>query len=359
MDAHKTRHLLLGTIAGLIAGFLLFDKTGENQRLMAERDRVRAQLGELSSSHLRARSYVRQVNRPTSPRDSPARQTPSRDGTGLPFEITEEDKSLMEALEVRRRNGEYINKFEDPVTRKMLQHRIANGVEALAAKNRTNLAPVFARLGLSDEVSEQLQAHVSKINEAAMEARSSLDQLLSARWAYDQHVRSLLSPAVYEQYRQYEASGPARQEYENIRIFAEQQGIPVSEDERESLVGTIQEAQAYPKQSYLGPYDGLPPVAVGKENVLQNAEKRLAEVQEGANRALQLAAELDLSEASRNLLFGYYNQNVQKRSDEIAFIRDPLTEQRIQADAQRRVQEDMERAQQELAQKQAQKSKSR
>lgn len=225
----------------------------------------------------------------------------------------------------------------------------------LAAQNRTNLAPLFARMGLSDAANEQLQAHVSKINEAAMEVRGSVDQLLTARSDYDKRVQSLLSPGDYEQYRQYEASGPARQEYENIQRFAEQDGIPTGEDDANRLVEVIQQAQAYPRQSYLGPYDGLPSAAVGKENVLQHAEQRLAEVQDGANRALQLAAEQGLSEASIDLLFKYYNQNVQNRVTEIAMIRDPLTEQRQQAEMERRAQEDMQKLQQDLAKKQAQK----
>jgi hypothetical protein len=188
---------------------------------------------------------------------------------------------------------------------------------------------------LSWEAREQLLAHVSKINAASMEAEASLSQLLKARWDYDERVRSLLSQTDYESYKQFEASGPARAEFENIHRFAEQQGNVIPEHEREDLLSIIQQSEAYPKLSYLGPYGRLPIVAVGKDNVLRNAEELLADVVNGANRALQLADEGGLSEESMNLLFNYYSQDAQNRFEEIERIRDPRTEERIRAEVER------------------------
>jgi len=246
-------------------------------------------------------------------------------------------------LTARQRKGEYIARFDDPVAYKRQKQAIAKGVQMLAASNRKNLAPVFARVGLSDQVSEQLQAHVSKINDAAMQAEAALMQLETARVDYDSRVQSLLSPADYVLYKQYEAAGPARQQFERLERFAWQEGRTMVGGERGSLVAIIREAEAYPKESYLGPYDGLPVVAVGKENVLRNAKHQLAEVDEGANRAVRLAAERGLSKRSIGLLRDYYARDIQKRSDEIQWIQDPKTEEGLRAGALKRAREGEEK----------------
>lgn len=334
MAESKLRYTMSGIVVGFAAGLILLDKTAENQRLTAELDDARATLAELEGSRPRARSYVRQGPL-SAPRDSTGSSPPSRDVAGVTLEITDEDRVLMEDLEWRQRNGEYINRFEDPLQRKVLLHSISNGVEMLAPMNRAILTPVFAELGVSWEAREQLLAHVSKINAAAMETEASLSQLLKARWDYDKRVRSLLSQSDYESYKQFEASGPARAEFANIHRFAEQEYYVVPEHEREDLLSIIQQAEAYTTPSYLGPYDGFPIVAVGKDNVLRNAEELLAGVVNGANRALQLADERGLSEESMNLLFNYYNQDAQNRFEEIERIRDPRTEERIRAEVER------------------------
>src|SRR5690349_18087922 len=114
MDGNKVRYLVLGIFAGFIAGLLVFDKTAENQRLRAERDQARAQLTELGASRPRVKSYVGQGQGPTLPRNSAGALTVTRDAAAFPFEITDEERTLREALRLRRNNGEYLNEFEDP-----------------------------------------------------------------------------------------------------------------------------------------------------------------------------------------------------------------------------------------------------
>ncbi|SPE60133.1 hypothetical protein SBV1_370117 [Verrucomicrobia bacterium] len=311
--------------------------------MLAERDQIRAQLEELRGSRPRLRAYVRQGNGQPQALEVRPQPASARPGGGEPFEITDEDGRLSRELTARQRKGEYIARFDDPVAYKRQKQAIAKGVQMLAASNRKNLAPVFARVGLSDQVSEQLQAHVSKINDAAMQAEAALMQLETARVDYDSRVQSLLSPADYVLYKQYEAAGPARQQFERLERFAWQEGRTMVGGERGSLVAIIREAEAYPKESYLGPYDGLPVVAVGKENVLRNAKHQLAEVDEGANRAVRLAAERGLSKRSIGLLRDYYARDIQKRSDEIQWIQDPKTEEGLRAGALKRAREGEEK----------------
>ena len=348
MDAGRIRHSFLGLIIGTIIGMLLL--TGEINRLKTERDQIRGQLAELNASIPRARAYTKEGIEQSHRRNIWPQPATIGSQKKAPYEITDDDRILLDALKVRRSKGEYVNQFEDPINRRMLKESIEKGVQILSAMNRTNLAPLFAQMGLSDERGELLQAHLSKINEAAMEVQSMHLQLQAARADYDKRVRSMLSPEDYEQYKLFEASGPARREYEHIQRFAERQNIRIPEDEREKLLGIIRQAEAYPKLSYLGPYDGMPVVAVGKENVLKNAETLLAQVSEGANRALRLAVEQGLSETNRDLLFKYYDQDVQNRIKEIEMIQDPLTEQRIKAEGERRAWEGMQAARQKSKQ---------
>ncbi len=62
MNYDKLGHLILGAFAGVIVAMLLFDKTAETQRLMAERNQLRRQLDELSASLPHSISYARQGN---------------------------------------------------------------------------------------------------------------------------------------------------------------------------------------------------------------------------------------------------------------------------------------------------------
>ncbi len=321
--------MCVAALAGIIAGVLLLDKASENRQL-------RAQLHELMACRPRVRAYVQEGNGESQVREVWPQAPSDRRAARGPFEITDEDRSLSQEMSARRSKGEYLNMFDDPVAYKRWRQGVARAVRMLATRNRTNLGPVFARLGLSDQAADQLLAHVSKINDAAMQAEGMVLQLQTAREDYDTKVRSLMSRASYGPYRQFEAAGPARGQFEKLERFARQAGKTITERERESFVAIIQEAEAYPKESYLGPYDGLPVTAVGKENVLRNAKRQLAEVSEGATRALRLASERGLPKQAIDLLRDYYAHDSRKRSDQIRWIQDPKTEERMRAEARKR-----------------------
>lgn len=258
-----------------------------------------------------------------------------------------DEGSLSEVLEERRSKGEYVNELEDPIRQQTMKESIARGVEMLAPKNRANLAPLFARFGLADATGELLLQHVGKINEAAMEVGAMIQQLEKSRVDYDAKVRSLLSPQDYELYRQHESLDAARREFEKIMRFAGQERQAIPDNEHAGIIALIQETRAYPNESYLGPYDGLPVVGVGKESVLRIAEQRLRQITDGANQSFQLLSGRGFSEISARILFDYYSQDVRKRNDDVTRLQDPHFEEKMREAAERRLREMVERVEKE------------
>lgn len=317
-------------------GIYIFERSADIRRLSDERDQLTQQLESL----MLGRPNVNILpETPSKTFTTPSSKTPSV----LRFEEVEDDGSL-ENLVARRTRGEYINLFDDPANRNKLRENIVRGVALLEAKNRSTLIPLFNAMGIPDTESSRLIAHVSEINEAALEAQAMTTQLLAARDAYDEKIKTLLSPADYERYKEFEEGAPARAAVEELRKYADKDGKVIDTAELETIGNVIKDAKAYERIAYLGPYDGMPVVAVGKDNVLRNAEERLAELHDGANRALRIAAERGLSMQSIDLMFNYFERNVREKSEEIDRIQDPLTEARLLGDLQRRAREDMQRS---------------
>jgi hypothetical protein len=328
MNTKRLLDITIGAITGFVAALLLSGGNVDHQRPndgRTGRSRLQATAGP-SNGHSNGRQPNPQLSQPSG------------------VEKTDGDIGL--ALETKLSKGEYVNTYEYPNRWKQRKELIQEHVQELAARNRTNLVPVFRALGLPDSTSELLQQHVSKINEAAIEVNSMMWQLEEARSAYDNKMRVVLTPADYERYKVYEASGPARRTYEKITDFAKGQHRVLPESERENVIAIIRDAEAYVKDSYLGPYDGLPTVAIGKEKVVRNSERRLAEIEDGANRALEMAVGRGLSEDAIQILYDYYDEDSQRRRAKIERYRDPQLEERMAAYARGKV-EEMTRAQDE------------
>jgi hypothetical protein len=346
MQIRRVQDLMLGAFGGVLLFFLLFDKTAENLRLQAERDSGRKKLEDVTASRPRVNRFVRQEKKESfsSMQSGPSLSlgAPQSDAA-----VTDEDKGLLDQLEERRTRGEYVNELEDPIRRRSMKESITKGAEMLAPANRTNLAPLFAQFGMDPDKTELLLQHVSKINEAAIEVGQTIQQLEKARSDYDKKIRSLLSPDDYNQYKQHEAAGAAREEFEKLSHFALEKGRIPPQDEREKIIAILQAAEAYPQQSYLGPYDGLPNFAVGREHVLGLLERQLAEVNDGGNQALQLLSEGGFPEEITKLVSDYYTEEIRKRSDEVAQLQDPDFEKKMQEAAERTRIELVKRAEKE------------
>jgi hypothetical protein len=227
--------------------------------------------------------------------------------------VTREDLRRVEEMEKRRAQGEYILQNERPTTRKFLDHDFAQIVAQAAAEKAPEYDQLFAQMGVSPEVTEQLRTHVAKIHRASLEAEVAMQQILQARRDYDQRLRSTLSEENYQQYRHHEEAKPALREYQEFQRFVTEQKIALDPQHEPALVGLLQTTQAYTSRSWHGPFDGLPEPIFGAENVIPAEERKIAEITERAGRVLEFSAQAGVPDQYGTLLERYYAGKVQQR----------------------------------------------
>lgn len=182
-------------------------------------------------------------------------------------------------------------------------------VPANALLMDTNTGP---RLSNDLLVSEQLQGHMAKIHQASLEAEEAIAQVLDARSQYDQRVRVLLSEGDYTRYRQYEASKPAQRELENIQKYlSTEKRVAIEAGYAQTLARAIQEANAADNEQWHGPYDSLPQVRVGRDQVLDWAQRRVLQASESGNRVLEQMAAAGCPEEQLKYLGEYFATRLQ------------------------------------------------
>jgi hypothetical protein len=184
---------------------------------------------------------------------------------------------------------------------------------------------IFTEFGLDSKLIRQLERHRAKIQLASLEAEMVIQQLLTARYDYDQRIRAILNPAQYNQYRQFEASRPAAQEFGFFQQYAWHRGVAVELALQQSIIDFLQRCQAYTDLSWHGPYDGLPDPAYGDTMVLAQTTNWLDRVSEAARQISRHAAGSQVDESHLQLLESYFAEAIQKKRDLVASINQRAT----------------------------------
>ncbi|MCI0562892.1 MAG: hypothetical protein MN733_30800, partial [Nitrososphaera sp.] len=239
--------------------------------------------------------------------------------------ISPEELQKTVELSVRNKdNGEYLLRYERPLSKRAHERMMNQMTEELKVKDAAEYDRIFNDFGLDAETSDQLKLHASKITTASLEAEAAIFQVLKARSDYDQRLRSVLSENDYSQYRAEEAERPARRELEKIKEFAHQRGDPLIDEAHQDLIAKpIQTAEAYTDSiTHYRPYDGLPDITIGTEPVVMKLSNKMALLSDQVQRLLASADEIGLE--NRTLLADYFAEEINKRSREIAALGEKL-----------------------------------
>ncbi len=311
---------LSSAFTGFIAGYIAFGNSGEVRRLSsllaeAQADRqLLCQEKAASLERIAAHNVVDNTPKPIAP------HPPNSSSDS----ITDEDVKIALEMNERSRKGEYMLQFERPTDRKIMESAVKAFALRMASNNAPELLNAFSRLGISPEKAQLLGQHVDKIMVASLQAEQAISQVLRARTEYDNRVRSLLDDDAYTQYRQFEASKPALQEYALFESFAGQNNAALDPAYQNEIVGLMQQAQAYTEPTFHGPYDGLTPVATGREMVTSRLNEQIDQLFQAVNVLKNKATEANLPESYVNLLETYYAQSIQERRDTIAAVNSPV-----------------------------------
>jgi hypothetical protein len=238
--------------------------------------------------------------------------------------MTSEDWALMRALDERYQKGEYILQFERPAAKKLRDLNIDRMVAQTSSNNAANYEQVFTQLGINSEVSEQLKSHLAKIHKAALETDTSIQQILFARIDYEKRLRSSLSDENYSRYRQFEGSKLAFHEYQNLQSYLQtKHNASIDPRYEQEIVGLIQETEAYTDRSWVGPFDGLPQVAVGPEMVAGQLEQDIKQITANATRFRNRVSQVGLPDDYQSFIEKYYLDKVQTRQRFVERVRNP------------------------------------
>jgi len=301
---------------GFLAGYLAFGNANEVRRLsslLSQAQADREALSQENAALLERRAALRVVEH--TPEPSSASPTNSSAES-----ITEADIKTALEMNKRSRNGEYILQFERPTDRKIMEAAVKEFAQSMASNNTPGLSNMFSTLGISPEKAQLLEKHAYKISVASLEAEQAISQVLRARTEYDSRVRSVLGDDAYAQYRQFEASKPALNEYALFQNFSSQNNVAIDPAYQQQVVGFMQQAQAYTELTFHGPYDGLTPVAVGNQMVTSSLNSQIDQLTQAANTVASQASEANLPESYVNLLKAYYAQSIQEKMNTITAL---------------------------------------
>jgi hypothetical protein len=302
------------TILGIAVVYFLADDSAELRELKAELDHVKG----LQHSQPR-QPRTRFTSGGTSFGDEkilpPLRTndlTVGVDNLLTRANITADDVALTLELQRRQDQGEFILLDETPFLRKVRAYRHKVLAAEAAAKNAEAYNRELAGLGIKPEDSQQLQSHLAKIHHASLEAEEAIAQVLDARTKYDQRVRALLNDEDYSRYRQYEASKPAQMELERIQnYFREEKNTTIAPAYAQALATMIQEASAAENGSWHGPYDSLPQVKMGRDQVVEWEQQRVQQAKDSASEVIERMSSADLPDEYRRFLEDYYAKKVE------------------------------------------------
>lgn len=221
--------------------------------------------------------------------------------------VTEKDWQQNRILVEQARRGEFILIYEKPVVKKLIAYDTREVAAKAALKRGAEYQQVFARFGLTSEISARLQRHLAKIHLASLEAEVAIQQVMDARLNYQEQLEKLLGEAAYHRYRQYELRKPAILEYEKLHQLAANEGRPLDAVGQEVIISLIQEVEAYTQSFWHGPFDYLPIGAFGADNVRAKIATERQELAKKVRQLLEKAAEQQLPEGVRAAISKYYS----------------------------------------------------
>lgn len=237
--------------------------------------------------------------------------------------VTPDDMELTEALQKRRDAGEFILKNERPLFKKLQELDFKTIAGRNATKRSEAYSRLFSDLGMPLETSEQLQKHLQKINEAALDAESAISQVADARRKYDQRLRSLLSEEGHSRYEQYELSKPAQYEWENIQKFAAKQNAAIDSRYGEEIVRLLLDANAVYGGLSHGPYGSLPQLPVNPQQAVAQVQQELQHLLDSTPEMNRRMANSTLSDAERKVVSDYLAQKIERKQARILSLQNP------------------------------------
>jgi len=318
---------LIVVVIGFLTGYFWADDSAEIRKLRTELYQLRTSrqttLPRLPMVASRTLLKPTSTPGPSLPHD-PTNKHTTISGLLARAKVTPGEIAATLALEKRRDEGEFLLRDERPVFKKLQDHDFESITSQTASNNAEAYNRAFSTLGIPAEKSEQLQNHLAKIHKASLECEASIAQVMDARREYDKRIRSVLSEEDYSRYRQFEESKPAWNELENIQqFFVETGNSALNSQQQQTLASLIQTAKATEEGWWHGPYDPLPQVKMGKDEVLPWAERQLKQITESAGQVLGRLPEVGLPEEFRNLLRDYYANKIQQRQNAIEMISKP------------------------------------
>lgn len=113
-------------------------------------------------------------------------------------------------------------------------------------------------------------------------------------------------PKEYQRYRRYEESKPALQDVDVIRRHFQDEGIVLDPQYDPSAAALLQAAALVNDGYWHGPYDPLPQVRIGRDEVLAWAQDKVTHATAGAEFIAERATEFGLPEEYSDRIADYY-----------------------------------------------------
>ncbi|MCF7763565.1 MAG: hypothetical protein K9N62_07810 [Verrucomicrobia bacterium] len=308
-------------IACFLISYILFDDSSEIARLKSELERVNSMLAQAEAGAKRSRNDNQPMgySKRIALQQQGALQDSDQDGVFGGMSQADLDRTFE--LNRRSKEGEYILGYERPTDQLLRRWGISNYVANVTSTNAV-YGEVFERLGLSEKSSKQFQKHLGKIISASMEADTAIQQLLSARKAYDNRLQSELGPEEYRVYREFEESKRAGAEVQRLQDYVQSTfGDSIDPNHSGTIADLIRESEAYTGDSWNGPYDGLPEPAVGKHDIIERLENMINQIGDRAQIIAGRAAEAGVSQEGINLTYAYYTKVLDEKRRMIETVR--------------------------------------
>jgi hypothetical protein len=227
--------------------------------------------------------------------------------------VEEEEMEESGRLQALREQGAYTLELRDPIKRKALEEASGKIAAASESIRRMDGHPqLLAELGVPPEKAALLDHHLSMIVEASVEAEASMGQLLEARQAYEKAAKEFMGSDAYKQYQEFELGLKSRRELEKIREFTANNQLTLDDQAADQLSAIVKEFEGYTVKSWNGPFDGMPEIAVGYEQVTAGLRKDAARIEEASVAMQNAALERGFSPGFVRTLESYYDNQLQQ-----------------------------------------------
>lgn len=209
---------------------------------------------------------------------------------------------------------------------KHTEQRLEEWVQKTAAERDEEYTRVFGELGVGASDIERIKSNLVELHRNANAAGDPLGQLVLARSAYDEEVRSILGEENYLRYRTYEATKPAVREYGMVEEYAlNHHKFSLDPAYKDQLVQLISEAKAATTETWDGPYDPLPRPVAGTA-AIQKLEDDYSALIEKTKILLESAATTTLPDIYLEILAKYYANKQTDAARSIAYWKLPFEE---------------------------------